>query len=379
MRTRIRSREIPWSYSFTYVDQYAYQGTLPTAYGKGASTERLVDDPSPRTTATKYCEHSRAWFAAQPVSTYYGWSPTQRVGLISGTYVPSVIYYPGTLSPSNDNMRAIANTLSGRIGEKVKLYNFIAEIPQSLNLWTALTGPMKTFGEFARRKTATMRNGSVAAANTVLAAQFGAIPLMADLYNLVNLNHTIHNHVKKLNKIPSTGWQQTSFALSGQTNPGYFGTGDGSIRFEDTKGNATGIAWAKLQRLSAIPATPSPSMYADALGVGNVAGALWEATPFSFVCDWFWNVGSVLDGIGHQFQEPQLRVKDAGYWMKATASAKVRWYAYRPPDGVSYPIIGTALGRSFFRNSGLPMSSTALTGAGLSQGILGTMLALQRI
>lgn len=376
-----RVRHNRWCHQFQYLNGFGLNATLPSVSGSTGTTEFISYDGGPKTKSSKRCTHTRAIFAPLGMSFQVRDNASSKIrGAVSGTYGPTnLIYYPGGLSIAQSTVDAISNSLAGVVPQQMALYNFLLEIPQTLSLHKALVQPMREFAPYALSKLKRKRRASVAAANTVLAAEFGLMPLIDDLHTLLNLSQTLQKHCNKLAKVPKTGWQHMTYSLGGSATAGVFGSGSSDVSFTDYQTRASGMAWARVQAISGVPPTPPLSMYADALGLGNVAGAVWEATPFSFVVDWFYSVGDKLDSMSHQFSNAQLRVKEAGHWTKTETSASVRWNSYRMPDGVNYkPICGTALGQSFVRAPGIPTSTEAFKAAGLRQGILGGMLVLQR-
>lgn len=112
-------------------------------------------------------------------------------------------------------------------------------------------------------------------ANNWLEFWFGWKPLITDIYSAINqIQQPIKNHVAR-----GTGrsyWTQSYV-------PGGYNANWSHERF-------IGV------RTQAEVAVTNPNLWlANTLGLINPASVLWELVPFSFVVDWFFNVGQVLN------------------------------------------------------------------------------------
>lgn len=111
---------------------------------------------------------------------------------------------------------------------------------------------------------------------------FGWAPLANEVYTAVDI--LCSDRYNGRFKVSATATM--SFSKRGQV--GYVG-GDDYFRSTqvDYKMSAKQVAWARVTNPNFARNT--------ALGINNPLGWLWEWTPFSFVIDWFTNVGEVLN------------------------------------------------------------------------------------
>ena len=108
----------------------------------------------------------------------------------------------------------------------------------------------------------------------------------------------------------------------------------------------------------------------------HIAAIGWEKLPYSFVADWFFDIGGIIDMLEPKFQVPCTRVLSTCNITKASLSVPVlNW------DSVSK--VAVSLGSqdiSYFSRDAAPVSFNTLFGAGFSvnRASIGAALYLQK-
>ncbi len=132
-----------------------------------------------------------------------------------------------------------------------------------------------------------LRPTAKAFGNNWLAYHFGWEPLVKDIGSAVR---TICDHSPPKRKIIAKGHDHTSTAF--KVSGGLAYGSHGQFR-DDTYYTVNSEDHTLIQ---ALVEAPNPNLaLADSLGFTNPLSVAWELVPFSFVVDWFGNVGQVLD------------------------------------------------------------------------------------
>lgn len=88
-------------------------------------------------------------------------------------------------------------------------------------------------------------------------------------------------------------------------------------------------------------------------GSDRLGSILWEATPFSFVVDWFTDVGkqvaSWIDGLTKNF--PDGEIFTVGHSWKQTSAWELY---YVPPEGIAPERLGAVTLKQYWRSRGYP-------------------------
>lgn len=327
------------------------------------------------------CNHTKIMLNLGSVNAYDGKSQ-RTVGTppISATYTEAGVAYlqfaAGVAISPTDSL-ALMSAMAGEVQPVVSVPNMILELPQTLSLWGDLVGPLQKLVKRASGVRGRFRNGSCA----LLAQQFGLFPLIGDLTTLLTSTKTVHSEVKRLTTLPAE-WSNhkisipassasASLAINGSTS---FGTAS----LSNVSARATAYVAYKRKRAKQLDGTVLASHVGRALyGFSNPGEVLWEATPFSFVADWFYPIGDYLGSLSSSMLKDVVTWKSPVTCVRAEASADLM---FRRGSG---PITGcgSVLARAFVRSPGLPSSAPPLDSLGipgLRQFVLGGALALQR-
>jgi hypothetical protein len=195
---------------------------------------------------------------------------------------------------------------------------------------------------------------------------FGWVPLAQD----------IHNSMETLSK-PNFGKRKlhASCSYTGHWHDRNDSLGGGFIYTDNWERNAVFRC-----KMGATVRVSNPNAYlASQMGLVNPASVLWEAVPYSFVADWFGNVGQVLasatDFVGLDVE--------SGYTTTSGELHVSYWADYRNKDRTIW-YYGKYGGKKFnvSRTSGIAGPTVALKpfkGLSLTRGVTAISLLLQKL
>lgn len=190
---------------------------------------------------------------------------------------------------------------------------------------------------------------------TFLEFHFGWIPLIGDIHNAVE---TILGPVP-YGRFQGTATDDVADSYRGPSSSRYTRQGRVSVRVQGEVG------------------VTNPNLYLlSQLGLLNPAAIAWELVPYSFVLDWFSNIGQVLG----QFTAFEGLDTSRVSWTYRSSMQTKRWITYSPDNIVQYD--GPSF-RAFhtYRTPGLPLIlPTVYPFRGLSvvRGTTAIALLLQR-
>lgn len=177
-------------------------------------------------------------------------------------------------------------------------------------------------------------------ANNFLEYHFGWSPLLGDIHDALKvLNDPVKNFTSARGRASS--WKQ--FSVSSQLPTSAVWSSDKRFSFYSCQqgGHVTAITNRGLHTL-------------DQFGVLNPLSVAWELVPFSFVVDWFANVGQVLAS----FSDFAGMTLGGTYWGRKIVNTDVGFTYYRPTYvGVhdAIPMTWTASSVWVDRNLGLSL------------------------
>lgn len=122
-------------------------------------------------------------------------------------------------------------------------------------------------------------------------------------------------------------------------------------------------------------------VWASMMGLDRIGSAIWEAIPFSFVVDWFTNVGKQLanwvDGLTKNFPDGEILEQACSFKLKVNYSL----YFIQPITG-SEEYCGTCLLTRYLRGVGMPDGILNIFEWGIqspTRGFLSAALTTQRL
>lgn len=96
----------------------------------------------------------------------------------------------------------------------------------------------------------------------------------------------------------------------------------------------------------------------DALGLNVNPAQIWDAIPFSFLVDWFTNIGTVLEQFNNNWLEPILSVRSMMYSVLTEGTTKTYafpWYRQYPEQSVHWELCSQHEFTHYTRSWGLPV------------------------
>jgi len=267
-----------------------------------------------------------------------------------------------------DALRAFA----GELSPQMLGGNFFWELPQLATVHKSL---LKRGGSLLKR-----------ASSAFLGWEFGIAPFIGDLRRLNRLTNSLANRLDWYRrnsgspvKVHFKADVSPDFSNSQPTGPSGWLLTSGWINSLTVTFTATATVRFVM---------PHRSLLEDKLRyLGSVMGFdrplsfAWEATPYSFVVDWVYDVGRLADQFSADFWDVPFEVLEAGYSLQSDMSAEVReWAAYNWPSAGQFALTATGSVSSYKRRNGIPAGSPfpSLEVPGLKPLVLGLALLGQR-
>lgn len=205
----------------------------------------------------------------------------------------------------------------------INLYTFLLELADVKKLFVKTTYQFtKTFRDIPEKN---------------LAINFGALPFASDMIAIHDILFKLNDYIDKWNLASSAGstWDK-HVSISSSNENIVLNTEDillssSTIRSRlvgalDKKSKATLHMYFKPRF---IPDDKRRRVFYRALGLGRPLVGVWEAVPFSWAIDYFYNVGELIS----RFDEPiksvfQFDFVDAGYSIKGTVKGRYDCHSY---------------------------------------------------
>jgi len=234
------------------------------------------------------------------------------------------------------------------------------------------------------------RSLSKTASGNFLAFEFGVKPLISDVKAVVGMMDAVDKRIEHLlevngrssnlsfKRVIDTSTDITDFSRN-LLNP--YSSGTWAIRFVRKSAKATffvtGDLYQDLDDLKDSSARLKALLAAG--GFNRPATVIWNAIPYSFVVDWFFSVGKLLDTMAVQPFGGTYDISNVGWSLKREAF----WFAYLDiGDSTPYTerFLGTVTVKGYERHLGYPMTSLFLTDGSLSpkQQVLSLAMLEQR-
>lgn len=268
------------------------------------------------------------------------------------------------------------NTFSTQVPAKFSLANSLYELKD-------IKGLIPSFD----RKSVTKTVG-----NNFLAYEFGVLPMISDIKDIVNLSDLVDKRIKHLISVNGKTtrlsfkkvWEDLtpySFFISNddptQNDFHFVGNTKQGLIFQRSHAKFSFLIGSKLtQDLRDLEdANAKLKGLIAAGGFNRPARVIWNSIPYSFVVDWFLNVGKFMDVLQVQPFGGTYALTDTMWSLLATANYRIiaQWTAGITPRQID---VGYVNVRSFERYNGFPASSTLLTSGTLSPMQLALGLAM---
>lgn len=252
----------------------------------------------------------RYWATGQP-DRYYNDLPVEA--LRHSMLDPSDVYGLGPLDVNAYALKVLAKTSPAN--SEVNVPQFLAELKD-------LPGMIKSWGDYfqkGNRASAfalakeSRRSGSETIANAVLTYRWGLAPLISDLKKLLKFQQAVEERFKTLDNLRKGRVVKKRISLDSgmvKSESGRFVVQSWQILFDGYwKDQHTNKVWGSVQWY-----TPSWSGLAKAtdkelmlrarqiasgMNTRSATMALWELVPWSWLADWFSNVGDILAACGN--------------------------------------------------------------------------------
>lgn len=371
MRSRSRSeysREVvPAQYRYTEnvngtVSQTLYSS--PSSFKRKFKQESMSDENKGLHVGIKPCIHTKV-FARGGIVRVQKITNVDKEG--RKTWIDTYQWTEPDISGSPDvtvsisNQQAVQNAMNGVLSSGTLAPVFFSELPELKGTFNELRS-----AEFGRKKFA----------NKFLAYKFGIAPFISDLKTLYDGHDLIKAHIKKVNS--RQGVPQKIIVPSGSITGSYSykvpssSTGTSS-RSEPWRGSRkTIVKLLYTRRLEQGDAIRAALDYygAHILAIG------WEKLPYSFVADWFFDFGGILDLLEPKWQVPCTRVLSSCNVTKASLSIPLVNWDTRADVAVN---VGSKE-IHYFQRDAAPVTFNSLLNSGfnLNRASIGAALYLQK-
>jgi hypothetical protein len=274
-------------------------------------------------------------------------------------------WFPGISAATLSNWSIEAfNKFHDQIPTTISLANSLYELKD-------IKGLIPTFDRKSLTKTA---------GNNFLAFEFGVLPMVSDIKAIVNMSEAVDKRIKHLISVngrstrlsfsreqvyeePVTFWKNFMNPLdtvySGDANGVVFSRQSAKVTFK-----CGGSLFQDLTDLED-SASKLKALVASS-GFNKPARVVWNAIPYSFVVDWFFSLGKLLDTLSVQPFGGEYRVDRVGY----STIEESTWIATVKHQStgtiVGNPTLGTVHAKRYTRKSGFPAYSLFLTDGLLS-------------
>jgi hypothetical protein len=299
-----------------------------------------------------------------PSFTQWPWIPTVSAATLSGWSMDAY------------------NAFNSQVPTTVSLPNFLYELKD-------MKGMIPSFDRKSLTKTAS---------NNFLAFEFGVKPFISDIKNIVNMADSVskrlHHLVQQQKKTSHLTFArdvkyEEDFSFFRNIESPYFndyveGAMNGFMFKRTSARTHFQIGASLYQDLSDLEdANSQLKALLSSGGFNHPARVVWNAIPYSFVVDWFFSVGKLLDTLNVQPFGGEWSVTNVGYSLKseATYTVHAKLANYTPhysdvfiPPGSS--MMGTVRVKSYVRKRGFPAYSLFLTDGLLSPEQLALGLAM---
>ena len=293
------------------------------------------------------------------------WIPLRASSFLDLPWMPAI----SAATLSDWSLEAYSK-FTEQVPTKVSLANFIYELKDMKGMIPSIT------------------KGSVTktVSNNFLAFEFGVLPFVSDVKAILALTDSVSKRIDHLLKTQGKTTNLSFDRDSELDTPYTFGVSmyDGTltnvgfrVEFKRLSVNYHFHCGAKLfQDLSGLTDSLAQlKALGAAAGFNHPARIIWNAIPYSFIVDWFFHVGKLLDTLTVQPFGGTYDVKQVGWSMETETTFLATQIV---PDGtyVDTSQLGTVTFKGYTRSLGFPATSVFLTNGSLTPMQLALSAAL---
>lgn len=324
------------------------------------------------------CVHTTTSWVAEKIDVYtkYPYGSYVVHGLGSYACHPMASAMPDI---SSDAIEKALSYLRGEIPADVLLPAFVIELPQAIGLVGQLRQAIKVV------RGNSLRDFAREIASGHLAYAFGIAPLISDLQKLRTLTNRIKKKVAYLADFSNVDYRPVKVGISMSRDEDTFTCENTAIPCEayDVPSWKKSVfnhasVFGRCRRTRQLVAADTRAAYLDALGIGKIGSTIWEEIPFSFVADWIYRCGDILEGLDHSFFKGCLEVTHVGFQSKVigVGECRVRPLTYVAPLPPTH--VGTLYSTIYNRSPNIPSTSN-WGDPGVRQITLSGSLILQKV
>lgn len=233
-------------------------------------------------------------------------------------------------------------------------------------------------------------------ANNFLGFSFGTAPFVGDIQKMISMSDAVDKRLKHLISVNGKTTDLTFERKTSYEEPFFFqrslsdglsqtvqtDIGGDRVEFKRQSAGVTVRIGARLTQDLRDLADANAKLKALIAGSGfnHPARVVWNAIPYSFVVDWLFSAGKLLDGIAVQPFGGKYDVTDIGYSIKREASYVATYKPTWPAVVDGNPTLGGLRVKSYDRYEGFPATSLFLTDLSLTpkQQVLATAMLEQK-
>lgn len=351
----------------TYItDTYGNTVNLSNPYSRDtiSSASSMSDYDNGDHVTPNECIHSSVTAVGGVTMLSQQWDPSYTYHFPVYPTVSGAPTVEPTVTTTLSQSKALEEILKGNLSDSVLAPVTFKELPQMRTIHKQLIG--KGFG-------------AKSFANRFLAYKFGILPFVKDLTDLWALQSKIARHLKFVEENYNTRVKVKMSTGTVKYECGYYKpTSDVAGTYETARGSGSSVAHANLTIVRRYTTGDIIRTYLDAYS-GGLLNVIWEAVPYSFVVDWFVDVGGVINALQPRFQVPCAVVNSFCNCVKA--SCNVPLYEWDGPNATGRAVRFGDLSYKFFHRTVEPVSASTVLGSGLSwsKGLVGGALAIQKV